>query len=208
MSKNDEKCIRVPKKEKLCLTASQQKKLKLKNTKPIACGNSACVYEREDNNTLVKVTTDESDVEALQRGQGAGVVRVHRTYSLLDKDRDFYAFGMIVDRLEALPNWMWREWISNVREEFRGNGKAVKKCAGFSLVHAVTDKCVYVTETLIDTVNKLKKRGINAVDDLGSDNVGIDKMGKPILLDIGLRQKSKRTKAETLLGSKKRSKSK
>jgi len=181
-------CVRAAKRTLLCLSSKQEEALRLKGTKPIACGSQACVYERDDGK-LVKVTTDASDVDGLQRGQGIrGVVKVHQTY-LLRQNGQPYAYAVVVDRLRPSPGY-WSDWFINFVDAFRAKtprSQIAKEVCTVSARRSEMDECRYVMEHLHETVTELDERGIPALDDLHSDNVGIDDNGRVTILDVGTR---------------------
>jgi len=97
---------------KLCITKTQWKALwkkpyRMGKTQRIGCGVFACVWPR-DRNTVVKITNDQSDVEALKRANAAGlhkepyatVPKLYRAFRLKSPTTSRRpVYGMIVERL-------------------------------------------------------------------------------------------------------------
>lgn len=187
-----------------CVTGSQHATLfgrrRPRTPKALGCGNFACAYPL-GKDKVVKITTDPSDVGALQRAQGLpGVPVLYRAFRLKTPEGGRYA--MVLERLRTLSKgrrYAWRTAIACAREQ--GAGTANQKlypeqpetnscCELIHDKHWLPDiseqgKCRRMVHEVVAAKAALKEQGIRFTD-WTPNNIGQDKHGRWKILDLGV----------------------
>lgn len=156
-----------------------------RKVKEVGRGTYAYVYESPDPRKVVKITRDWHDYQTTSMAQQIpGVVKLHAAHKL-HTDRSLNTvstpthIAMVTERVRTMKS----RPVTAALQFLRRNAP-VDMCYWFKLGTAGSAKChkTYVQAQAIAA--QLKKRGLRFTD-WHAGNVGFDKQGNLVLLDLG-----------------------
>jgi hypothetical protein len=170
----------------ICITENQKKVLfnDREPKKPLGGGAHACAWDRGDG-TVVKITTDRSDIQGLKALRGSPfVAKVHDTFLMAQAGKsngiksgdDFYA--AIVDKLEPVETELGKA----ITAVAGGGAKGVDRChlRGFD-----RKQCEKIKAWMAEVDADFSTRGVLAYQDFSGSNVGVDASGRLRIIDAG-----------------------
>lgn len=186
----------------LCLTKNQSQHLWKKHQRKhkLGCGVFACAWARTKN-TVVKITNDQSDVEALKRANAAGlhkgttavVPKLYRAFTLKSPTTSQQpVYGMVVERLRTeselppgatTPIFCMRDVYDEAPEMLE------RHCCPQPDESDYDPRSAKLCKTLSQQVGGMVGR-VRALDisttDLHPGNIGLGYDGRWKILDLGL----------------------
>lgn len=187
-----------------CFSTQQYKRL-FRNRPPklVGCGKYACAFEGPEKDTVVKITTDVTDVRGLLKARGSKhVVQAYKFFRLPEStvqwktrapDEAGRPYAMIIERVTPLGpryNNIWYCLHSAFYQAQRSpDGTYTDYCCAQGKKSIKTPRpagCRKVVLGLVAAVRAMRAQGMNWTD-MHPGNIGWTKQGKLKVLDIGNR---------------------
>jgi hypothetical protein len=210
----------------VCITQNQHERFfgaPYRKPRKIGCGVFACTYGSKDPNKVIKITSDPTDVAALQVANNfhvEGVPKLYETMRLASRiewRRGGYAggrmrppppiYGMVVERLKPFGTQAQEKYegtVACIRHEAEGGGGsegAREICCDPGRIRTdMKAKCRQIARDLPPAMEELYDAGLN-VRDIHVGNIGQAKDGRWKILDLGLSDAEFATEPKALEGA-------